>query len=725
MADNSLRTPGVGETIRTEDKAGAKTQVVIIDSGGSGAEDIAAGIIIRDGGNVITVDGTVAVSSVGGTVTVSGTVDTELPAAAALTDNFANPTAPGVGAFGMLWDGATWDRRPGNSTDGTLVNLGANNDVTVTSGAVTADTELPAAAALSADNVAAPTAPAVGAFNFVYDGTSYDRMRGDSTDGVLVNLGANNDVAVTGAVTANAGTGPFPVSDNGGSLTVDAPVGTPANVQVGDGTNTATVRNLAANDALNVAIVDGAGAHITSFGGGTQFAEDAIHTTGDVGTMALAVRKDATGPFGADGDYSPLQLDANGHLKVAGGGGGTQFAVDAAHTTGDLGTMALGVTKAADGAMGGDLDYAPLQFDASGFLKVNVKAGAGTGGTAMVDDAAFTVGATSVTPIGAMFDDTATDSVDEGDVGVVRMTANRMLMVSDGGGSLTVDGTVTADTELPAAAALSADNVASPTAPAVGAFAHYFDGTNWDRARGDSTDGALVNLGANNDVVVTGNITTVTTVSTVSAVSAITPGTGATNLGKAEDAIHATGDVGVMALAVRADTAAATGANGDYLPLLVDANGRLHTADAAELVDDAAFTPGTSLGIALFGFADETSTDTVNEGDIGAVRMTVDRQLRVAAASAPTATLANVGDSATSVTVLAANVARKGAIIVNDSTAILYLKFGATASTTSYTYKIDTMETLEIPGGPVVYTGIIDGIWASDAGGNARVTELT
>lgn len=39
---------------------------------------------------------------------------------------------------GYLFDGSTWDRWPGNSTDGALVNLGANNDVTVTSGTVTA-----------------------------------------------------------------------------------------------------------------------------------------------------------------------------------------------------------------------------------------------------------------------------------------------------------------------------------------------------------------------------------------------------------------------------------------------------------------------------------------------------------------------------------------------------------------------------------------------------------
>lgn len=87
------------------------------------------------------------------------------------------------------------------------------------------------------------------------------------------------------------------------------------------------------------------------------------------------------------------------------------------------------------------------------------------------------------------------------------------------------------------------------------------------------------------------------------------------------------------------------------------------------------------------------------------------------------ATLANVSSSATTVTVLAANAARKSVIVMNDSTQILYLKFGATASATSFTYKLAGGETLEIPGAGVIYVGIIDGIWAS-ANGNARVTEL-
>lgn len=46
-----------------------------------------------------------------------------------------------------------------------------------------------------------------------------------------------------------------------------------------------------------------------------------------------------------------------------------------------------------------------------------------------------------------------------------------------------------------------------------------------------------------------------------------------TNLGKAEDAVHSSGDVGVMALAVRKDTVGALAADGDYAPLLQNANG--------------------------------------------------------------------------------------------------------------------------------------------------------
>lgn len=64
-------------------------------------------------------------------------------------------------------------------------------------------------------------------------------------------------------------------------------------------------------------------------------------------------------------------------------------------------------------------------------------------------------------------------------------------------------------------------------------------------------------------------------------VNELTPGTGATNLGKAENNAWATGDVGVGAMTVRIDTAVAS-ADTDlhYQPLITDVNGRLHVLDA-------------------------------------------------------------------------------------------------------------------------------------------------
>lgn len=89
---------------------------------------------------------------------------------------------------------------------------------------------------------------------------------------------------------------------------------------------------------------------------------------------------------------------------------------------------------------------------------------------------------------------------------------------------------------------------------------------------------------------------------------------------------------------------------------------------------------------------------------------------------AESATLANVNGSASSVTLLAANDNRYGAVIVNDSAATLYLKYGSTASSTSFTYKVDPGATWEMPR-TMLYVGIITGIWSS-ATGAARTTEL-
>jgi hypothetical protein len=53
----------------------------------------------------------------------------------------------------------------------------------------------------------------------------------------------------------------------------------------------------------------------------------------------------------------------------------------------------------------------------------------------------------------------------------------------------------------------------------------------------------------------------------VTTLGTITPGTAATNLGKAEDAAHTTGDVGVMGLAVANEANTQFAADGDYVPV--------------------------------------------------------------------------------------------------------------------------------------------------------------
>ncbi len=185
-----------------------------------------------------------------------------------------------------------------------------------------------------------------------------------------------------------------------------------------------------------------------------------------------------------------------------------------------------------------------------------------------------------------------------------------------------------------------------------------------------------------------GTVTTVSTVSSVTNVATIgtsvTPGTAAAHLGKAEDAAHNSGDTGVMMLGVRADTPASTGqSDGDYTAPTFDSSGRLwcnvnntvtvashavtnagtfavqavctnagtfavqatctnagtfavqvdgnaltslQLIDDIVFVDDAAFTPGTSKVAAIGLQADESSTDSVDEGDVGCPRMTLDRK---------------------------------------------------------------------------------------------------
>lgn len=86
-----------------------------------------------------------------------------------------------------------------------------------------------------------------------------------------------------------------------------------------------------------------------------------------------------------------------------------------------------------------------------------------------------------------------------------------------------------------------------------------------------------------------------------------------------------------------------------------------------------------------------------------------------------TAVITSVSNSLSTQVLLAINTARRGFMIYNDSLAIVFLAFAATASTTAFSVKLQPGSEYE-PG--IDYTGIISGI-ASAAVGACRITEFT
>ena len=82
----------------------------------------------------------------------------------------------------------------------------------------------------------------------------------------------------------------------------------------------------------------------------------------------------------------------------------------------------------------------------------------------------------------------------------------------------------------------------------------------------------------------------------------------------------------------------------------------------------------------------------------------------------------SIDDQATNATLLDANASRKGFAIYNDSTSALYIKFGSTASTTSFSVKVEAYGYYEMFGHGL-YTGQVDGIHATNSTGSTRVSE--
>lgn len=178
-----------------------------------------------------------------------------------------------------------------------------------------------------------------------------------------------------------------------------------------------TGHSLTGSIPLDVAIVDGSGTQITSFGGGTQYAELTTTSPG-TGTLSLG-RYQSSSPTLTNGQMYGVQLDSSGNLKVnvasGGGSGGTSSTFGAAFPA----------TGTAVGAIDSSGNMAGLNLDASGNLKIS--GSISVGGT--VDEASFTAGTSTFTPTGGVFNDSAA-ALTSGQQGTQRFTANRAAHIN-------------------------------------------------------------------------------------------------------------------------------------------------------------------------------------------------------------------------------------------------------------------------------------------------------
>ena len=131
-------------------------------------------------------------------------------------------------------------------------------------------------------------------------------------------------------------------------------------------------------------------------------------------------------PAPTPGQALALQSDPSGNLKV-----NVQAAIGLAQgstTSGQTGSLIMGTAvSAAPTDTAGD-SY-PVTLDLAGNLRINCITGCagGAGGTSATDEATFTQGTTTYTPVGGIYT-TSPTALTTGQAGVVRLTASRFMM---------------------------------------------------------------------------------------------------------------------------------------------------------------------------------------------------------------------------------------------------------------------------------------------------------
>lgn len=213
----------------------------------------------------------------------------------------------------------------------------------------------------------------------------------------------------------------------------------PAPVKITDGTRTASVRDTGSSDSLNVAIVDGSGAQITSFGGGTQYTEGdtdasitgtALLFEDAANTLVAAPGTAADGLLVNLGTNNDVTATQSGTWTVTGTGG--TFPV-----TDSGGSLTVDGTVTANLAAGtnniGDVDVitvpAPLSTTGGGTEATALRVTLANNAPGFVaDNAGFTDGTTVVSMAGYIFDETAGTSLTENDAAAARIDSKRALV---------------------------------------------------------------------------------------------------------------------------------------------------------------------------------------------------------------------------------------------------------------------------------------------------------
>jgi hypothetical protein len=310
--------------------------------------------------------------------------------------------------------------------------------------------------------------------------------QGTVADGLLVNLGSNNDVTL---------------SDGDSSVKQD-------------------ILDLTNSNPATVAIVDSNGTQITNLGGGTQYTE--ADTDASI-TGGVVMWEDTSDTLRAASATYPLPVFNQYLQTIQGDTTDIEAAIEllrlqegTTHNSGDRGVMIFGVRQDSQVDFGANLDYSPFSINDVGELRVTTAAG--SGGSSAVDDADFNTGSSAFTAVGGLYQSGTATACSDGDQCAAGITLGRVLKVifANADGSLadyssdyTVDDDAPNEPEGPTELMQRTD---SPDTLSI------IDG-DWVHARANQNGSRWVAIDTN-DTRTIRSVTTVTDGSSTSAVSA-------------------------------------------------------------------------------------------------------------------------------------------------------------------------------------------------------------